>query len=363
MCSFFLKKKRVLVTGACGTVGAKLVQHLLGNYEVGEIIGLDNNESELFFLSQKYEKFTNAHFFLADVRDQAKLQTLFKKIDIVFHAAAYKHVILCERSPFEAVQTNILGVRNIIEAARKCNVEKVIFTSSDKAVNPTNVMGTSKLMGERLMTAANSNQNGEGPIFASTRFGNVLGSRGSVIPIFREQIKSGGPITLTDPEMTRFIMSINQATRLVIDSAMIAKGGEVFVTKMPVITIKDLAEVMIKELAPQYGFASSTIDIQTIGSKPGEKLYEELMSLEETQRTIELDLYFSVLPAFKCIYKEIDYTYSGIVSDQVQNPYNSANEPSLSTDELRTFLLENKLMEETPECIIHPRERFWPSAN
>lgn len=145
-------------------------------------------------------------------------------MDILFHAAAYKHVVLCERSPFEAVQTNILGVRNIIDAASECKVGKVIFTSSDKAVNPTNVMGTSKLMGERLITAANSSSRG-GPVFASTRFGNVLGSRGSVIPIFIEQIRQGKNVTVTDQGMSRFIMSIKQATRLVIDSAQFARGG------------------------------------------------------------------------------------------------------------------------------------------
>ena len=173
-------------------------------------------------------------------------------INLVFHTAAFKHVILCERSPFEAVQTNIIGIQNIIQAAIANQVARLIFTSSDKAVNPTNVMGTSKLMGERLMTAANGNACGNCQIFASTRFGNVLGSRGSVIPIFREQIKMGGPVTLTDPEMTRFIMSIKQAVQLVIDSAFLAQGGEVFVTKMPVIRIQDLAEVMINELAPNF---------------------------------------------------------------------------------------------------------------
>jgi FlaA1/EpsC-like NDP-sugar epimerase len=357
----FFKDKRVLVTGACGTVGSKIVHHLLKNYDVDELIGLDNNESELFFLEQKYSGHPNAHFFLADIRDAAKLEIKFQNIDIVFHAAALKHVILCERSPFEAVQTNILGVRNIIDAARKCSVKKVIFTSSDKAVNPTNVMGTSKLMGERLMTAANSNANGDGQIFASTRFGNVLGSRGSVIPIFREQIKNGGPVTLTDPEMTRFIMSINEATRLVIDSAVLAKGGEVFVTKMPVIRIKDLARVMIDELAPQYGYHPEDIDISIIGAKAGEKLYEELMSLEETRRTLELELYFSVLPAFKCIYKNICYTYPNLVNERVNNPYNSANETPLTRDELRDFLMKNRLMEEFSEKTEHPKERYWPN--
>jgi FlaA1/EpsC-like NDP-sugar epimerase len=249
----FFKNKRILVTGACGTIGKELVRQLTEEISVGEVIGLDNNESDLFFLEQRFQLYPQARFFLCDVRDREKLGRKMQGVDIVFHTAAFKHVILCERSPFEAVQTNILGVQNIINAAIDNQVEKVIFTSSDKAVNPTNVMGTSKLMGERLMTAANSNLRGNGPIFASTRFGNVLGSRGSVIPIFREQIKKGGPITLTDPEMTRYIMSISDAVRLVIDSATIARGGCVFVTKMPVIRIRDLAEVMVAELCEHYG--------------------------------------------------------------------------------------------------------------
>jgi FlaA1/EpsC-like NDP-sugar epimerase len=354
------RDRKVLITGCCGTVGKELVRQLLEEHEVGELIGLDNNESELFFLEQRYLQHQNAYFFLCDIRDRDTLSRKFKGVDIIFHTAAFKHVILCERSPFEAVQNNILGVQNVIEAAFENNIEKAIFTSSDKAVNPTNVMGTSKLMGERLMTAANSSIRNNGPIFASTRFGNVLGSRGSVIPIFREQIRKGGPVTLTDPEMTRFIMSIREATRLVIDSAILAKGGEVFVTKMPVIRIQDLAQVMIDELAQQYGHHPHSVDIQLIGSKPGEKLYEELMSEEETRRTIELDLYFSVLPAFRCLYRDIDYAYSNILSKEINKPYNSGNEPVLSRDELRSFLFENKLIEEDPETISHPSQRYWP---
>jgi FlaA1/EpsC-like NDP-sugar epimerase len=354
------RNKKVLITGCCGTVGKELVRQFLDEYEVGELIGLDNNESELFFLEQHHLQHGRAYFFLCDVRDRDTLCREFKGVDIVFHTAAFKHVIMCERTPYEAVQNNILGVQNVIEAAFENNVEKIIFTSSDKAVNPTNVMGTSKLMGERLMTAANSSIRSHGPVFASTRFGNVLGSRGSVIPIFREQIRKGGPVTLTDPEMTRFIMSIREATRLVIDSATHAKGGEVFVTKMPVIRIQDLAQVMIDELAHHYGHQPEQIDIQLIGSKPGEKLYEELMSEEETRRTIELDLYFSVLPAFRCLYRDIDYAYSNILSKEINKPYNSNNEPVLSRDELRNFLHENKLIEEAPETISHPSQRYWP---
>ncbi|MHC1733541.1 MAG: polysaccharide biosynthesis protein [Bacteroidales bacterium] len=343
----FFKGKRVVVTGACGTVGSELVRQLVEDFELGELIGLDNNESEIFFLEQRFSKLGNTQFRLADIRDRDKLARMFHGVDIVFHSAAYKHVILCERSPFEAVQTNILGVRNVIDAACQNNVGRVVFTSSDKAVNPTNVMGTSKLMGERLITAANSNSRTHNSIFASTRFGNVLGSRGSVIPIFKKQIENGGPVTLTAPQMTRFIMSIKEAVRLVIDSAFIAKGGEVFVTKMPIIRIKDLAEVMIEMLAPQYGFDPTDMTIDIIGSKPGEKLYEELMSEEETARTWELERYFAVLPAFRSVYDDISYEYGDIVTKKVSKAYHSGNETCLTQSELKEFLISNQLIEES----------------
>ncbi len=357
-----LKEKRVLITGSCGTVGSELVKQLLEDRKIKEIIGLDNNESELFFLEQRFQDYKHLQFFLADVRDRDKLTRKMKDIDIVFHTAAFKHVILCEKSPLEAVQTNIFGVQNIIHAAIENNVERVIFTSSDKAVNPTNVMGTTKLMGERLMTAANSNFKGSGPIFTSTRFGNVLGSRGSVIPIFREQIKNGGPVTLTDSQMTRFIMSIKGAVKLVIDSAQMANGGEVFVTKMPVINIKDLAQVMIQELAKSFGHDPEDIEIKIIGKKPGEKMYEELLSSEEIQRSWELDKYFAIIPSFLPIYRKIDYHYSDIRSKTITNPYHSGNEKPLSQVELKEYLLSNDLFSEDIASQKHPTERYWPNG-
>lgn len=353
-----LKNKRILVTGCCGTVGSELVKLLLQDYGITDLVGMDNNESALFFIEQQYQEF-NANFLLADIRDLSKLERLFQGVDIVFHTAAYKHVPMCERSPFEAVQTNIDGVQNVISAARLNNVSHVIFTSTDKAVNPTNVMGTSKLMGERLMAAANSNNRDGKAAFTSTRFGNVLGSRGSVIPIFKEQIKKGGPVTLTDPDMTRFIMSVKEAVRLVVDSVLYARGGEVFVTKMPVIRIKDLALVMINELAPNYGYKPEQIKIKTIGSKPGEKLYEELMTLEEITRSVELERYYAVKPAFTSLYHEIDYTYPGVVSSKVEKPYNSANETPLTQEELKTFLYENQLLKGEAGMQFEPDQRYW----
>jgi len=332
--------KIIFITGSCGTIGSELVAQLLSNknYNPKEVIGIDNNESSLFFQDQLYLNDSRASFFVTDIRDKNELYNKMRGVDIVIHAAALKHVILCERSPEQAVKTNINGVQNIIDSANYNNVDVVIFTSSDKAVNPTNVMGTTKLMGERLMTAANSSKRENGPIFSSTRFGNVLGSNGSVVPIFRNQILEGGPVTLTDKNMTRFIMSVEEAAELVLNSILEAKGGEVFVTKMPVIRIEHLALSMIDQLS------SEDIKIVEIGSKPGEKLYEELMSEEETKRAIELDKFFSVLPAFRAVYSDIKYDYSEIVSKSVEDPYVSEQQTLLTIKEIKNFMVNNELL-------------------
>jgi FlaA1/EpsC-like NDP-sugar epimerase len=335
--------KRVVITGVCGTVGRELLRQLV-DYAPAEVIGLDNNESELFFLSEAYRASDGVRFYLTDLRDRDGLARRVHGSDVVLHTAALKHVILCEQSPREAVQTNILGTQNVIDAALAGGVQRVIFTSSDKAVNSTNVMGTSKLMAERLLTAANAQRRGNGPIFASTRFGNVLGSSGSVMPLFRRQIARGGPVTLTDTRMTRFIMTLQEAVQLVLDSVFLAHGGEVFVTKMPVVRIVDLAAVMIAELAPLYGFAPEHIATETIGSKPGEKLYEELLNDEETRRALELERYFAVLPAFKSVYDDIAYTYPGMRAWQEERPYNSAVIAPLTREELRGYLQHHQLL-------------------
>jgi FlaA1/EpsC-like NDP-sugar epimerase len=349
--------KSVFVTGSCGTIGAELIKQLLNNskYNPKEVIGIDNNESSLFFQDQLFLNEPRASFFVTDIRDQGELSSRMRGADIVIHAAALKHVILCERSPDQAVQTNINGVQNVIAAANLNNVETVIFTSSDKAVNPTNVMGTTKLMGERLMTAANSSKRENGPIFASTRFGNVLGSNGSVIPIFLNQIYNGGPVTLTDKNMTRFVMSVEEAVELVLSSVIEAKGGEVFVTKMPVMRIEDLAVAMIEELS------LGNINITEIGSKPGEKLYEELMSDEETRRTIELNKFFSVLPAFRGIYSYIKYNYNNIVSEIVKDPYVSEQQTSLTVEEIKSFLRDNDILSNSNNCDMEDA-RHWPGV-
>ena len=337
------KHARVLITGVCGTIGRELLRQISAR-DAAEIIGIDNNETEIFFLSDEYREYPNIRLYLGDVRDRDKVERMVDGVEIVLHAAALKHVILCEQSPRDPLQTNIIGTQNIIDAAIAGGAKRVIFTSSDKAVNPTNVMGTSKLMGERLITAANALRRGAEPIFASTRFGNVLGSRGSVMPIFDRQIARGGPVTITDLRMTRFVMTVSEAVRLVMDSVYMARGGEVFITKMPVVRIVDLAHVMIEDLALRYGHDPRALKIETIGTKPGEKLHEELMSDEETRRTVELERYFSVIPAFKTVYGQIQYDYTDVLSDRVERAYNSAMQLPLSREELRTYLRDRGLL-------------------
>ena len=348
----FYTEKVVLVTGGVGTVGREIIKQLIYIEKPKELRVLDNNESEIFSIEEKYNSIakreniiTNFHVYVGDVRDERKLTDLMRGVDIVLHLAALKHVTVCEKSPIDAVQTNIQGVQNVINAAISNNVDRVIFTSSDKAVNPTNVMGTSKLMGERLITAANIMKQKGDTIFSSTRFGNVIGSRGSVVPLFYEQIMKGGPVTITDERMSRFVMTIPESARFVLDSAKLARGGEVIVMKMPTLMIKELAEVMTELLARRIEREPENIDFTIIGVKPGEKMYEELMTEEEMSRAIELEDMFAILPAFRNIYGEISYDYDGITNTSIGEPYISSKTSAMKKEEIRSFLLENKIFE------------------
>lgn len=336
--------KKILITGSGGTIGQALVEKLLQADKKIALICLDNNESGLFFQEIKYKNNDRVRVILGDIRDIDQLNWAMDDVDVVYHTAAYKHVVMCERSPMEAVNTNILGVNNVIKASINAGVEKVMFTSSDKAVNPTNVMGTSKLMGERLITSANNLAGKSRTVFASTRFGNVLGSNGSVIEIFKEQIRNKKPVTVTHESMTRFVMSIDEAISLLIHSCDLARGGEVFVTKMPVIKIKDLAEVMIAELAPHYGYNKEDIPIEIIGPKPGEKMYEELMTVEESGRAVELDNYFVLLPAFRNLYKNITYDFPDQSNSSVNTPYISAEEKIEDKNSIKEILIKSGLL-------------------
>ena len=340
------KGKRVLITGAAGTMGNVLVSKLL-QLDVKEVKALDNNESELFYLNEKYRKESRYNGFYSDIRDLDRLKYLAKHVDIILHLAAMKHVIISELSPFDAVKTNVEGTLNVISAALESHsVNRVIYTSSDKAVNSTNVMGVTKLLGERLMTSAVNLKGTKNIVFSSTRFGNVIGSRGSVAPIFYKQIKEGKNLTITDERMTRFFMTAKEATNLVIQASMLAKGGEVFITKMPVMRIIDLATAMVNLIAPKFGREPAEVDIDFIGPKPGEKLYEELMTEEETARAYELKYMFMVKPAIPPIYETIDYdNYETLVNKTVDRPYVSSSESCMSINEIKEYLIRNSILD------------------
>jgi FlaA1/EpsC-like NDP-sugar epimerase len=330
--------RTVLVTGCCGTVGSELVRQLAsGQHGVpARIVGIDNNESEIFYAEERYRDQGDIEFSCCDVRDIDALRSRMGGVETIFHAAALKHVVVCERDPYEAVRTNVEGVQNIIVSAREAGVGLVINMSSDKAVNPTNVMGTSKLMGERLISAANLRS--ASPVFASTRFGNVVGSRGSVVPLLAGQLRSGKPITITDRRMTRFVMTVSEAAAMVVASARLARGGEVFVSRMPVVRIEDLADAIVQEMSASLGLDPATVERRYIGAKTGEKLFEELMSEEEAGRAREVGGFFVLLPAFLGLYRGVAASHADLrpVSDLVS--YRSDTGPFMPVDEIRSLL-------------------------
>jgi FlaA1/EpsC-like NDP-sugar epimerase len=335
----FFTGRRVAVSGGGGSVGQELVAPLL-EHDVALVRVLDNNETALFQLGERLQARNRVEVFHCDIRDEHELNRTLSGMDVCFHAAALKHVPLCEGSPFSAIQTNIIGTQNVIRAALRNRLSHVLFTSSDKAVNPTNVMGTSKLMGERLFTAANSlNEGVTRCVFSSTRFGNVAGSRGSVIPLFCEQIRDGRDVTLTDSRMTRFMMTLEEAVRMVIDTMPMSRGGEIFVTKMRSVAIAVLADVVIRLVAPLYGREPSTVAIREIGSRPGEKLWEELSTEEELRRTFDLGDTLVVLPALRSFHEDVVYNYGEQRLRAIEHIYNSANEAVIPEADIRALLL------------------------
>jgi len=267
------------------------------------------------------------------------IKTAMEDIDIVFHAAALKHVPLCEYNPFEAVMTNTIGTQNVIKAALSRNVEKVVVISTDKATNPINTMGATKLLAEKLAIAINS-RTGK---FSCVRFGNVMGSNGSAIHLFKNQIKNRKPVTITEPAMTRFIMSIRQAISLVLKTSEEMNGGEIFILKMPVFNLRDFVDVVVEEVAPKYNINPTDVKIKKIGARPGEKLYESLMTEEEAENALETDKMFIVLP-HKLLGIYINRDNYKEARPCTLKGYNSKNSRKLSKQELKELLYETKLL-------------------
>lgn len=289
----YYRGKSILVTGGVGSIGKELVKKIL-QLDVNSVRVLDNNETGLFDLGQEL-KTDKIRLLVGDVRDKERLKRAMEGINIVFHAAALKHVPLCEYNPFDAVKTNIIGTQNLLDVALDEEVEKVILISTDKAANPVNVMGATKLLAERLTLSANSYKGNRKTVFSCVRFGNVMASRGSVIPLFIEQIRNGGPVTVTDPEMTRFIMDIPKATDLIVKAGEIAQYGEIFILKMPVIKIGELADSMISFFTKRNGQQIDDISVKFTGPRSGEKVYEELMTSSEADYAYENENMFVVL--------------------------------------------------------------------
>lgn len=270
--------KDILVTGGCGSIGSEIVKRLL-KYNPKKIRVFDNNESNLFYLGHELNN-NSIRLLVGDIRDRNRVYRATKGVDIVFHAAALKHVPLCEYNPFEAVSTNVIGTENLISASIDNSVERFVGISTDKAVNPINTMGATKLLSEKIIIDTSISQ--MDIKFCCVRFGNVLDSVGSVIPIFRKQIVNGGPITITDEGMSRYFMTMLNAIGLVLKATKETKGGEIFILKMDKLNIMDLANVMIEELGPKYGHNPKDIKIKKIGRRYGEKMHELLMTEEES---------------------------------------------------------------------------------
>jgi FlaA1/EpsC-like NDP-sugar epimerase len=260
------QNKAIMVTGGLGSIGSEIVRQLI-QYNPKIIRIIDNRETELFYARQAFETSPNIKLLLGDVRDKERLIKASDGIDIIFHAAALKHVLVCEHDPVEAIKTNVIGTQNVIECALENDVKRVILISTDKVVNPTNVMGATKLLAERLVSATYNEKGVKTTKFGIVRFGNVLASRGSVLEIWDKQLKENKKITITHPQMTRFFMSIPESVNLVFTATYYADSGETFILKMPSIRIKDLAEVFLN----LRGFSNDYYEVS--GIRAGEKMH------------------------------------------------------------------------------------------
>ncbi|MEK4909015.1 UDP-N-acetylglucosamine 4,6-dehydratase family protein [Niallia sp. FSL M8-0099] len=329
-------KKKILIIGGTGTIGKHLLMELLKcDPEVVRIFSRD--EYKQFELQQEMGNRANIRYLIGDVRDQQRLLMAMEDIDYVFHLAAMKHVPACEYNPFEAVKTNVIGTQNVIQAALDAGVDRVLFTSTDKAIAPTNAYGATKLTAERLISAANYQKGPKNTIFSSVRFGNVMGSRGSVIPLFKKQIIEKGYVTVTNKEMLRYMMTPKQAISLMLKANSIAYGGEVFVLKMPVIRLQDLVEIIVEEMEQQYN--SHRIDIKEIGLRPGEKMYEELMTEDEGRVALETEDMFIIRPP----YGATDGEYPNLITPTYEK-INPNEEEVISKDTLKTWIREENLL-------------------
>jgi UDP-N-acetylglucosamine 4,6-dehydratase/5-epimerase len=317
-----LKDKTILITGGTGSFGKKFVSKILET-DVKKVIIFSRDELKQFEMAQEY-KDPRIRFFIGDVRDKDRLYRAFEGVDIVVHAAALKQVGICEYNPFEAIKTNIHGAQNIIEAALDRGVERVIALSTDKAANPINLYGATKLASDKLFIAANSYVGNKKTRFAVVRYGNVVGSRGSVVPFFKK-MKQTGKIPITDKRMTRFWITLDQGVQFVIDNLGRMKGGEIFVPKIPSMRVVDLA----KAIAPEC-------EIEIIGIRPGEKLHETMITEDDARRTLSFDTYYVIQPEFP--WWKVEYAKGGKPLPEGFSYVSNTNDQWLSVEDLKNLI-------------------------
>lgn len=320
--------KRILVTGGTGSFGTMFVKEIL-KLKPREVIVFSRDEDKQGAMRLEYLKEPRLRFILGDVRDPRSVREVMRGVDIVIHAAALKWIPEIECNVWEGVKTNVIGAQNIIEAARDANVEKVVALSTDKALEPVNAYGMAKALQERLITTANLYDNSTRTVFVSTRYGNVLGSRGSVVPLFQSLIDEGKPLTVTDPSMTRFVLTLKESVDLVLNALEKGVGGEVFVRKMPAHTVGDLVNVMF-ETVPK-----NKRRVKKIGIRPGEKIHESLVSPSEGMRTVQMGNYYVILPQIKIPAVEKKYKSKKRLG---KIRYSSDNTRRLKKNELRKIL-------------------------
>lgn len=323
-----LDNKIILVTGGTGSFGKYIIENLLKS-NCAEIRVFSRDEKKQDDLRFKFKNNPKLRLVLGDVRDYESVKNTMKDVDYVFHAAALKQVPSCEYNVFEAVKTNVIGAQNIVNAALGNNVKKVIAISTDKAVEAVNAMGMSKAIQEKIITSANLYRGKQRTIFCCVRYGNVLGSRGSVVPLFKKQIEKNEHLTLTDKRMTRFMLTLDEAIDLIFKALKISVGGEIFVPKIPSHTVLALAELMTEELN------AKNKEIKVVGIRPGEKIHETLVSPTESLRTVENDDIYTILPQIRL--EDIEKKYPNFMNDDVFR-YSSDIAKKIDKDSLRELL-------------------------
>ena len=328
-----LANRTVMITGGTGSFGNAVLKRLLAT-EIREvrIFSRDEKKQEDMRIALSNPR---VRFYIGDVRNRDSLVEAMRGVDFVFHAAALKQVPSCEFYPMEAVRTNVLGTENVLSAAIEAKVGRVVVLSTDKAVYPVNAMGTSKAMAEKLVVAKSRTLSAGDPILCATRYGNVMGSRGSVIPLFASQLQKGEPLTVTDPKMTRFLMSLEDSVDLVLHAFEHGRQGDIFIQKSPASTVGDLATAMME-------IHGTVTPMRVIGTRHGEKLHETLLSREERARAEVRDRYFRV----RADDRDLNYSKYFVEGEQeisALDDYTSENTERLSVPQIRELLLKHKL--------------------